>query len=95
MLNDTGLRGEITNEKLDKLGFSTFNKHFTHRCFPAPLYGNWRIDYRTPKNDPNVIPTNCWVITFTNGFGEACLKYPKNMDEVNSFYHGICDKSLF
>lgn len=86
---------EITFDKLDFIGFTTFNQHFTYRCFPAPLYGNWRIDFRTEKNTPRTFPTNCWYIYLCTGESNFTLRYVETMEQVNNFYKGICDKQLF
>jgi hypothetical protein len=89
------LTGMITNDKLTEAGFSPpFNRHFTYRCFPAPLYGNWRIDFRSKEKYPNTIPNDCWYIYLCTGENDFTLRYVETMEQVFNFYKGICDKDL-
>lgn len=82
----------ITRERLLRCGFEPFNEHFTYLSFPLPLAGTFRIDYRDSKKEPNVSQSDCWYIY--DGYTDRVMKHPESMEQVVSFYHGICDKEL-
>lgn len=75
------MNDKISFELLDEYGFSRFNSHFTYRCFPAPLYGNFRIDLNERGE---------WIICAW----EFYLRQVETMEQVANFYKGICDLEL-
>ena len=86
------LTGEITAEKLDFIKMPIAWLGFTYRCFPSPLNGHFRIDYY--GDNTNVFPKG-WKIFVTSGDADYYLREVATMEQINNFYHGICDKYLF
>lgn len=86
---------EITKEVLYKLGFGAINESSgvsAYLDFPEPLKGKFFIKFEEAQN---VIPNGWTIYIDFNYGGRFAIKWPGNIQSINNFYFGVCDKNLF